>query len=299
MPNHLHLLVSAPKAPDSLAFKLSHCLPLSQWLPVPPPQPVPDLHHLTRQIRYVHLNPCRKELCVDPLAWEWSTHRDYIGAVTYPWPRTLSQLHTLGFAGSLRGATAFHKYVSADPSVHPLGSSPPSPQGAITPHVLRLDEICRAAELITRAPRGAFQRKGRRRAQLMRLLTGSLGIPAVKVAHHFGVNRSSSLAVRPDRQQRLDPRWLGPLLMTLQDQRLLNPASREEGSNVAFRQSYCSMSPRKATLVALASNRTGTMCAHSALSSVHSRAWASCNAGSSELLSSFAMSSGLGIMPAF
>jgi hypothetical protein len=191
---------------------------------------------MKRAIRYIHLNPCRKEYSGDPISWEWSTHRDYLGVVAYPWPRTWTQLQSLGFYKGPTGVEAFHRYVSADPTAHVLGTPPPVNPVSLKPNVLRLDDVCRAAEMITRAPQGAFQKKGRKRAQLMRLLAGPLGIPAVKVAEHFGVNRSSSLAVTTDHQKRIDGLWLRPLLMTLHDPRLMYPTLPPGNpTNVAFR----------------------------------------------------------------
>jgi hypothetical protein len=129
MPDHLHLVHFADPAHVKrnlarlvVAFGRSEGCSGRWHVPVPAPILGPD--KLLRQLRYVHLNPCRAGLTRDPLAWPWSTHRDGIGAVYEPWLR-LSELD-LGL--SLRGASleqAFHRYVSADPSVHPEGSGFP------------------------------------------------------------------------------------------------------------------------------------------------------------------------------
>jgi hypothetical protein len=43
----------------------------------------PRLQH--RQVRYVHLNPCRDRFANDPLVPVWSTHRGAIGGEVDPW----------------------------------------------------------------------------------------------------------------------------------------------------------------------------------------------------------------------
>jgi len=129
MPDHVHLLAriehdSALRAFGRVlsAFRLrmrATALPeLSfEWEPLPPPQIVQrDRRHIARTIRYIHLNPARDALCGDPLEWEWSTHRDWVGAVARPcvdrtrWARAMGR--------RMPSCTAWlHDYVSADPSV--------------------------------------------------------------------------------------------------------------------------------------------------------------------------------------
>src|SRR5687768_13162073 len=77
MPNHLHLLATGE--PKDLHLKLQQTVRVfsrnrfsgqNVWESVPEPNPIADPHHLLRHIRYVHLNPCRKELCSEPAEWE-------------------------------------------------------------------------------------------------------------------------------------------------------------------------------------------------------------------------------------
>ena len=143
MPDHFHILLetSLPEhtkltlAHWMAGFARKHFLGQSLWNPIAPPTAIHDFHHLKRQVRYVHLNPCRRELVRDPLAWEWSTHREAVGAAASDWldvgtlmkafkapPRTFKEI--------------FHQYVSADPSVDVAGTSLPKasdPEKLIAP----------------------------------------------------------------------------------------------------------------------------------------------------------------------
>lgn len=130
MPNHLHLLVFT-RDPAHARLRLSVDLrawtqkfyPHTQlWSPLPKAIAIPDLHHLKRQIRYVHLNPCRAGLVKDPLQWEWSTHRDVTGCVINPWPNNNALVKVFGVSANRLGEV-MHRYVSQDPSVA-VGGTP-------------------------------------------------------------------------------------------------------------------------------------------------------------------------------
>lgn len=132
MPNHLHLLVRSNRPELDrrglgvlLAGFSRHLGQRSLWQKVPSPARIPDRKHLLRQVRYVHLNPCRDGLVDDPLRWPWSTHRGVMGAAMDPWvtPAMLAGAlgrATRGFGGWL------HHYVSSDPSVSVSGTPPPA-----------------------------------------------------------------------------------------------------------------------------------------------------------------------------
>jgi hypothetical protein len=150
MLNHLHLVIEAARlasvrwelATELRAFTRCHFPGRRIWQEVGATDPLPDLHHLRRNIRYVHLNPCRAGLVADPIEWEWSTHRDYLGAAYPSWvnPSTLGRL----WKG---GKEEFHRYVSGDPSTRVQGTPmlvPPAP-GA----VYSLEAIMRAVTIAT------------------------------------------------------------------------------------------------------------------------------------------------------
>lgn len=124
MPNHLHILIFTHE-PDKAVWNLGVDLRawtqrfyprLQLWAPIPNAIAIPDFHHLKRQIRYVHLNPCRAGLVKDPLQWEWSTHRDVTGCVINPWPN-LKILEKVFATSSSRLSEVLHQYVSQDPTV--------------------------------------------------------------------------------------------------------------------------------------------------------------------------------------
>jgi len=131
MPNHVHLIVKR-ESPDAAKRQLVLAVRgLSRaastgglWEPVPPPAVIPDHKHLLRQIRYVHLNPCRDGLAPDPLSWPWSTHRGLAGAEYEPWvkPRLLARELAVPHTGFVEW---LHGYISADPCVALTGTPLP------------------------------------------------------------------------------------------------------------------------------------------------------------------------------
>jgi len=129
MPNHVHLLVATEHAGrlqqqmKQITFRIVKKFNLGPHFfePISVPTLIPDLHHLKRQVRYVHLNPCRKKLTSCPLEWPYSTHRDALGLRLYPWMGAKNLLTKLNILKS-----DFHYYVSADPSCHVLGTQLPT-----------------------------------------------------------------------------------------------------------------------------------------------------------------------------
>lgn len=125
MPDHIHLLLPHGEAGRRLIALMSGYARYRSasrgkggtdtWSPAPEPEAVaPDKER--RNIRYVHLNPCRKGLVNDPLAWPLSTHRDFVGL-------------SASSVGLLHGQpTRFHAYVSGDPSVDVAGTRLPEIQ---------------------------------------------------------------------------------------------------------------------------------------------------------------------------
>ncbi len=137
---------------------------------------------LRRNERYIHLNPCRARLIDDPLAWPWSTHRDRVGLA---WPCAVP---------TRTDPAAFHRYVSADPSVAVDGTLLPCRLDGGT-----AEQVYAAVSALTRSPAERLQLRGPARTlwiQSLRLLT-ELTQPAI--AREVGVCLSTV--------QRLPPRW--------------------------------------------------------------------------------------------
>lgn len=152
MPDHIHLLT-----PVEVRFRLSAALsgytrwrnrrrgtegPL--WERLPEPGRVEGPMKLRRNIRYIHLNPCRAGLVDDPLAWPLSTHMDAVGLALEPVRRRAPF------------PIRFHAYVSGDPSAHVEGS--PLPVAVVD--VPDLDDVETAVSMAMRAPVDALQRRG-------------------------------------------------------------------------------------------------------------------------------------------
>jgi hypothetical protein len=192
MPNHLHVIthgrpVRLARALGQWARGLASRSGV-RWQPVPPAVGIPDHHHLLRQIRYVHLNPCRARLCADPLEWEWSTHRDWVGAVQAPWPDRGRWSRVLGWTEG-QAPARLHRYVSADLSTRVEGTPFPQPLNRWGPDH-SLDSIARAVSAVTRGPRDCHLRKGRRTLALKVALELTHYRPA-ELARWAGVSRSA------------------------------------------------------------------------------------------------------------
>ena len=138
MPDHLHLLY-----PRDVRRQLASALSgytrslgkraLMERLPEPEVV-LPGLK-LQRNVRYIHLNPCRARLVDDPLAWPLSTHRDAVGMALPPARRAHPD------------PLAHHSYVSGDPSVRVGGTDVPTPN--LQPTV---EALVTAVSAVTRTP---------------------------------------------------------------------------------------------------------------------------------------------------
>lgn len=187
MPDHLHDIVEvdcptgAQRALARVIAGFGRRFGAGRFAPVPEPALVPDRKHLLRQLRYVHLNPCRAGLAADPCEWVWSTHRDVIGAVAQPWVDIRWLARQVG-ATPVGFASWFHGYVSGDPSVAVSGTRAPIPAASVPVARVPLAEIAYAAAAATRAPLQDL----RRRTAARRLF--------LWVAREQGWDRASELA---------------------------------------------------------------------------------------------------------
>ncbi|MCC7441279.1 MAG: hypothetical protein IT285_06590 [Bdellovibrionales bacterium] len=235
MPNHLHLLTEGD--PHALTRTLGRTLGAlvrrngvarDVWETVPEPRAIPNAAHLLRQIRYVHLNPCRARLTGDPLAWEWSTHRDWIGAVLNPWPDARRWCGVLKWNPG-EAPERLHRYVSADPSVSVSGSRFPVVQGSGS-RDFGLAQVAEAVRLAARSPGGGHRARGLPRRWFIDAARELTLHCDAEIARFAGAHRSqlSRAACRP-----LPPRARRALELVLGDARLgPAPVSTSERTNL-------------------------------------------------------------------
>lgn len=151
MPDHPHLIAPCDD-PRVARVRLARVLGMLAvrkrarrlFEEVPEPRLIPDSKHLARQIRYVHLNPCRNGLVSDPLSWPWSTHRGLVGAEVDPWVTPGRLAAALG-----RSEAGFsewlHRYVSGDPAVRVEGTRYPTTADPSAAPRVPLESVWRAA----------------------------------------------------------------------------------------------------------------------------------------------------------
>lgn len=181
MPDHIHLLLPHGEGRRRLGAVMSGYARYRNarrkqggmvvWEEAPDPEHV-EPEKEQRNIRYVHLNPCRKELVDDPLAWPLSTHRDYVGLSTEPG----ALLHS--------NPERFHAYVSGDPSVDPAGTLLPEIQYQRFDFFAVRDAVSAVSRtLITPPPIGVVRSLIMRTAAAHRLLEpGGIGVAALAAA---------------------------------------------------------------------------------------------------------------------
>jgi REP element-mobilizing transposase RayT len=166
MPDHLHFLLSTTDpdraryelATELRAFTRRHFPGQRVWNPLSPPHLIPNDLHLQRTIRYIHLNPCREGLVTDPLEWEWSTHRDLVGAA-YPRWIDLQRWMELFKTSANSLIEKAHRYISGDPSVSLKGTPLPKPLSADAPVFSHLRALTNAVLQATRTPIADLKRK--------------------------------------------------------------------------------------------------------------------------------------------
>jgi hypothetical protein len=227
MPDHLHIIADVDD-PEVARAALARTLGWHgrrfvgaglAW-ETPPPRPVAHTAELRRQLRELARTPCRAGLADDPLSWAWSTHRDILGAVAKPWvdPRALrDQLRDRRPGFSNR----WHRYVSANPSVDPVGSAPPRPELPASVPTRSLADIWLAATVASRRRPVDVNRRGPARHLF------------VLLADHQGWRSPRHLcrccSASPGTIQRLQaiprPAGLAAASLCLGDERILRPSS--------------------------------------------------------------------------
>jgi hypothetical protein len=122
------------------------------FAPLPPAEVLLTASKISRQIRYVHLNPCREKLVGDPLTWPFSTHRDACGLAV---PRVVPRVGD---------PDRFHRHVSSDPDCRVDGTDLPTRSGRSCTPI----EVLRAVSAVTRSTRIMLSRRGPTRAFYLR-----------------------------------------------------------------------------------------------------------------------------------
>lgn len=205
MPDHIHIAIpDASQIPKIITAMRGFALQRHHWRraggPVweamPEPSPIRNREHLHRTIRYIHLNPCRKGLVKDPLAWPWSSHRDAVGLAIPPIIRRVPD------------PERFHKLVSADPSVHPEGTTMPFSRRNPNP-----EDIFSAVSALTRTPVEEMRRRGSARDLFLRAARILSTAPSAEIAALAGTHPSTvrHASRQPDPRIPLIERVLGDL----------------------------------------------------------------------------------------
>jgi hypothetical protein len=164
-------------------------------------------------------------LAGDPLSWEWSTHRDAIGAVVDPWV-TATRIAEATGVETLDAVEWLHRYVSSDPSVAVTGTALPRPGSSDA-----LDRVLLASAAAHRESPDAVQRRGPVRTTFLGA-AHRLGFPADEVAAIARMHPAAAFRRMP----KVAPRLVEPALLCLGDERLLvrtdyrpEPSSRALG----------------------------------------------------------------------
>lgn len=235
MPDHLHLIATnalSIEETDRRWRQLTRWLNLTAkqtiWERPGPPVVIPNRKHLGRQVRYVHLNPCRDHLCADPIEWEWSTHREFLGAVANPWPETTRSLALMQFPRGETGIREFHHFVSADYSVNTAGTPPPD---CIKPGYKNRDapvlltdfrDAESALAMVLRARKDVLRTKGTFRSLGLKAIAATFSVSNAEVGRQFNVH--PTLLSQPYKDPRLLSNTVQALRRTLSDPRFMKAA---------------------------------------------------------------------------
>jgi hypothetical protein len=138
------------------------------WQRVSTPIVVSGAQKVLRNIRYIALNPCRANLCADPISWMWSTHLDYVGARANPWVNTKKICSTLTLEKN-DFSQWIHKYVSSDPSCKVSGSPLPNTAQWSRVPMFSLYQLAMASLIAHTEPSPALGMRGPARSEFLRL----------------------------------------------------------------------------------------------------------------------------------
>ncbi len=240
MPTHVHLQTFAENG-DELRVRTARVVGRSvrglgkhTWEPLPPPELLRDRTQIRRNLRYIPLNPCRKGLAADPLAWRWSTYRDLFGASTEPWT---SADRIAGVLGEPEGGflERWHHYVSSDRCVSETGTPSPGlwvPARFRYPVVGPLD-VRDAVAAATRGDPRDIERKGLPRALF---LSAAREVGIVDAVTLGAMCKMSDRSVRSHRGR--FPPGLDAVLTCLAEPRFRDAKSRRPNATIAARLAH-------------------------------------------------------------
>lgn len=168
MPDHLHLLTPTPceeAARHELALLIGSMGRSGgergriRFDRIPPCLLDDDPAKLTRQTRYIALNPQRAGLVDDPLAWLWSTHRDVVGTVARPWVTADRLAADLGRSPD-GFARDWHRYVTREDGVPIAAQTFPVPAAPTSFTAHPLEDVASAVARSMRARVSDIQKRG-------------------------------------------------------------------------------------------------------------------------------------------
>ena len=190
MPNHVHLLHAR-----DVKLELGQAMSaFTRWRNAhrgergsllersPEPEWIAGEQKIRRQIRYIHLNPCRARLVDDPVAWPFSTHLDALG------------LAIPGVRPKVSDPYAFHRYVSADGTVEVAGTDLPCPPVGL----LTLEQVLWGVSAAMRVPADeVLGRRGAARRVFIGNARALAGASCTEVARFAGISTRTVERVRP------------------------------------------------------------------------------------------------------
>ena len=212
MPDHLHLQHAHDVRDAVIQAARAHAKWLNArrgrrgplWESIPTCEPIADRQKERRSERYVSLNPCRKGLVRDPLAWAFSTHRDAVGLTPVAVRPKVARPHE------------YHQYVSADPTVDVQGTLLPTAPLSIPAGEAGLVAVLDATSALFRATESRLRQRGPARTALINAILCLVpDVTRQDVADFVGVDRrtlqranaSSNPTTRAIERVVLDPRF--------------------------------------------------------------------------------------------
>jgi hypothetical protein len=140
---------------------------------------VTNNRHIARTVRYTLLNPCRDRLVPDPLSWPFSTHRDMVGLA---WPPARA---------AVADTVGFHRRISADWTVDPVGTPLPQPPAPERVRLASIEEIRATVSALTRTPASMLDKRGPAKSLVLRACRILTVHPLDHIAEVAGVHVST------------------------------------------------------------------------------------------------------------